>query len=70
MRDPGTFRHEIEALPRGSWVVVDEVQKLPSLLNEIRDARTPWISLNPQGLHLSEPWYCCDEPTEQQPQSF
>ena len=40
MRDPGTFRHEIEALPRGSWVVVDEVQKLPSLLNEIHDALT------------------------------
>src|SRR3990172_9375637 len=38
LRDPGTFRHEIEALPRGSWVVVDEVQKLPSLLNEIHDA--------------------------------
>ena len=38
MRDPGTFRQEIEALPRGSWVVVDEVQKLPALLNEIHDA--------------------------------
>jgi len=38
MRDPGTLRREIEALPRGSWVVVDEVQKLPSLLNEIHDA--------------------------------
>lgn len=38
MRAPGAFRREIEALPRGSWVVVDEVQKLPSLLNEIHDA--------------------------------
>lgn len=38
MRDPGTLRREIEALPRGSWVVVDEVQKLPSLLNEVHDA--------------------------------
>ena len=38
MREPGTFRREIEALPRGAWVVVDEVQKLPSLLNEIHDA--------------------------------
>ena len=38
MREPGTFRRELEALPRGSWVVVDEVQKLPSLLNEIHDA--------------------------------
>ena len=38
MRDPGTLRREIEALPHGSWVIVDEVQKLPSLLNEIHDA--------------------------------
>ena len=38
MREPGSFRREVEALPRGSWVVVDEVQKLPSLLNEIHDA--------------------------------
>ncbi len=38
MRDPGLFRREIEALPSGSWVVVDEVQKLPGLLNEVHDA--------------------------------
>ena len=38
MRDPQLFRQEIEALPSGSWVVVDEVQKLPSLMNEIHDA--------------------------------
>jgi predicted AAA+ superfamily ATPase len=38
MRDPGTLRREIEALPRGAWVVVDEVQKLPGLLNEVHDA--------------------------------
>src|SRR3972149_5872557 len=38
MREPGTFRREVEALPHGSWVVVDEVQKLPSLLNEVHDA--------------------------------
>ena len=38
MRNPGTFRQEVAALPRGSWVVVDEVQKLPSLLNEVHDA--------------------------------
>ncbi len=38
MCDPGTLRREIEALPRGSWVVVDEVQKLPALLNEVHDA--------------------------------
>jgi len=38
MREPGVFRREIEALPRGAWVVIDEVQKLPSLLNEVHDA--------------------------------
>jgi predicted AAA+ superfamily ATPase len=38
MRDPHLFRQEIEALPSRSWVVVDEIQKLPSLMNEIHDA--------------------------------
>ena len=38
MREPELFRQEIEALPSGSWVVVDEIQKLPSLMNEIHDA--------------------------------
>lgn len=38
MREPGLFRQEIEALPAGSWVVIDEVQKLPSLLNDLHDA--------------------------------
>jgi len=31
------FRQEVEALPAGAWVVVDEVQRLPWLLNEIHD---------------------------------
>lgn len=35
MRSPDQFRFEVEALPRGSWIVVDEVQKYPLLLNEI-----------------------------------
>lgn len=29
------FRETLAPLPRGSWVVVDEVQRLPSLLNEV-----------------------------------
>ncbi|MBM3318532.1 MAG: ATP-binding protein [Candidatus Eisenbacteria bacterium] len=29
------FRRELAHLPPGSWVVVDEIQRLPSLLNEI-----------------------------------
>lgn len=31
--DPAAFSAELEALPRGSRVVVDEVQRLPNLLN-------------------------------------
>jgi predicted AAA+ superfamily ATPase len=40
VRDRGTFRNEVEALPRGSWVVVDEIQKLPSLLDDVHDLMT------------------------------
>jgi predicted AAA+ superfamily ATPase len=36
-RDPGRFTQEVEALPARSWVVVDEVQRLPALLNEVQD---------------------------------
>ncbi len=35
-RDPGRFSQEVEALPARSWVVVDEVQRLPALLNEVQ----------------------------------
>jgi predicted AAA+ superfamily ATPase len=38
LRDPGILRHEIEALPRGAWIAIDEVQRLPALLNEVHDA--------------------------------
>ena len=34
-RRPESFRQQVEARPRRSWVVVDEVQRLPSLLNEV-----------------------------------
>ena len=34
-QQPETFRQQIEALPRGRWVVVDEVQRLPALLHEV-----------------------------------
>lgn len=40
MQEPGLFRKEIEALPSRSWIVVDEVQKLPALLNDVHDALT------------------------------
>jgi predicted AAA+ superfamily ATPase len=34
-RDPESFRRQVEAKNRGTWNVVDEVQRLPSLLNEV-----------------------------------
>jgi predicted AAA+ superfamily ATPase len=34
-RDPNMFYQEVHMLPPGSWVVVDEVQKVPELLNEV-----------------------------------
>jgi uncharacterized protein len=40
VRDPGVFRQEIDALPNGAWVVVDEVQKLPALLDDVHDVLT------------------------------
>lgn len=35
LHDPGNFRREVAALPADSWVVVDEVQKVPALLDEV-----------------------------------
>ena len=37
-RDPGTLGREVAALPHGSWIVIDEVQKLPALLDEVHAA--------------------------------
>jgi predicted AAA+ superfamily ATPase len=34
-RNPEAFRQQTEALPSRSWVVVDEVQRMPALLNEV-----------------------------------
>lgn len=36
LREPSLFRREVEALPAGTWVVVDEVQKVPALLDEVQ----------------------------------
>jgi predicted AAA+ superfamily ATPase len=38
LRDPTRFGDELRRLRRGSWVVVDEVQRLPALLNEVHRA--------------------------------
>jgi uncharacterized protein len=37
MQNPEIFRQEVDALPDGTWVVIDEIQRLPSLLNEVHD---------------------------------
>ena len=33
--DPSLFAAELDAVPAESWVVVDEIQRLPNLLNEV-----------------------------------
>ncbi|HEY5565756.1 MAG TPA: DUF4143 domain-containing protein [Gammaproteobacteria bacterium] len=38
LRDPRRFADELRRCRRGTWVVVDEVQRLPSLLNEVHRA--------------------------------
>jgi predicted AAA+ superfamily ATPase len=40
LRSPGSFSAEVRALPPGSWVVVDEVQRLPGLLAEVHGLLT------------------------------
>ena len=35
LRDPGLFAGELRTLPRGATVIVDEIQRLPALLNEV-----------------------------------
>src|SRR4051812_2412593 len=34
-RDPDAFRRQVEVRNRGDWIVVDEIQRLPTLLNEV-----------------------------------
>ncbi len=34
-RQPDLFRNQVMAQPKGSWVVVDEVQRMPPLLDEV-----------------------------------
>jgi predicted AAA+ superfamily ATPase len=35
LAEPGQFAERMRARPRGSWVWVDEIQRLPGLLNEV-----------------------------------
>ncbi len=36
LTQPSDFRKEVLAIEKGSWIVVDEIQKIPSLLDEIQ----------------------------------
>jgi uncharacterized protein len=35
LANPGHFANELRSVPDGRWVIVDEVQRLPNLLNEV-----------------------------------
>jgi predicted AAA+ superfamily ATPase len=35
LRSPGAFAQAVEAQPRNRWIVVDEIQKAPALLDEV-----------------------------------
>ena len=35
LRDPGLFGRELARIPANDWVIVDEVQRLPDLLNDV-----------------------------------
>ncbi|HRI15901.1 MAG TPA: DUF4143 domain-containing protein [Verrucomicrobiota bacterium] len=35
LSEPAAFRREVEGLAEGGWIVVDEVQRVPALLNEV-----------------------------------
>lgn len=37
LQDSGLLRSAVEARARGTWVVIDEVQRLPALLREVHD---------------------------------
>lgn len=47
--DHSSFRAEVDALPDGSWVVIDEVQRIPSLLRQVHDI----ISLRGAGIRFA-----------------
>ena len=39
-RDPSAFGAECEAYPMGAWIVVDEVQRVPAILDEVQRLMT------------------------------
>lgn len=49
VRSPEVFRAEVRALPSNSWVVVDEVQRLPDLLRDVHGLLTE----HPEGVRFA-----------------
>jgi uncharacterized protein len=37
LQDSGSFRSAVEGQPAGTWIVIDEVQRIPALLREVHD---------------------------------
>lgn len=58
LREPALFANELRTLPRGATVVVDEIQRLPSLLNEvhrfIEDYRMRFVLLGSSARKLKQ----------------
>jgi predicted AAA+ superfamily ATPase len=58
LREPGLFANELRTLARGATVVVDEIQRLPSLLNEvhrfIEDQRMRFVLLGSSARKLKQ----------------
>src|SRR5213078_2876939 len=54
-KDPARLRREVDALPPGSLVVVDEVQRVPALLNTVQSlaAAGAFVSCSPDRARAS-----------------
>ena len=51
-KDPGVLYQELAGLPPGAWAVIDEVQKVPELLNEVLAA---WSGACPAACPIRRP---------------
>jgi uncharacterized protein len=58
LRDPGLFGRELALVPAGSTIIVDEIQRLPALLNEvhrfIEDRRLRFVLLGSSARKLKQ----------------
>lgn len=61
-REPATLFREVEALPAGEWVVIDEVQRVPELLNEVHRLRRCGTRCTTGAPTTGWRWTCCARP--------